>query len=113
MRRLFWCFVVLFVFGIGTSVACENCYLTGSTSPKGNIVRKTTCWTESSGLYQSCYVLADYSDCQMDDVDPTACPEKTGDGGGSGGGGGGGSIDCQRTSSGSCPPECMSCPPLF
>jgi hypothetical protein len=113
MKRFFSVLAVLFVFGLGTSLACQDCFSQGAKLPGGPSTGNapwTMCYSYSGGFYEICTVKADDSGCNTSDTDPTACPESTG---GSGGTGGGGEDDCQREASGMCPAQCMSCPPLF
>lgn len=90
--------------------ACEDCLTKGSTDPVGNPVDKARCWASREGLYEGCFVNADYADCTTWDTNPEACPESAGGGGAGGGAGAGGSsTNCTRDASGACPSACFSC----
>jgi hypothetical protein len=114
MKRLFCVLAVLFVFGLGKSIACESCYLPGDTDPAGNVLTKSKCWDENKGPNELCHENNAGTGCTMSDTTVGACPI-TSDSGGTGGGtgSGGDGTNCKRYLSGMCPEDCTSCVPYI
>lgn len=115
MKRFICVMATLFIFGIGTSLACEDCLLKGMKNPDTGVATEwTTCWTHDTGASEGCYVLATGANCKMWSY-ADSCPKvavvdpPSGTGGGTASGGDG--TNCPRYRSGSCPPDCTSCVP--
>ena len=90
--------------------ACEDCWPANTKDPSGGYSSRVKCYAYDKGLWEICTVKEDYSGCNTDDTDPTACPVKSDTGGGTGGGGGGtGGSTCSTNATGACPPDCWEC----
>lgn len=106
-------FLVIAVLTLAPALqACEDCWPANVKDPSGGTSDKVRCYTHNSGMWEICTVKQDYSGCNLDDTDPTACPSGP-DEGGSGGSGGtgtgtGGSL-CSTRITGACPPDCANC----
>jgi hypothetical protein len=115
MKRLLLSLGFLVVLLAAPSLfACERCAIGGKADAGtgGSIAPWTRCLFDcAAGTLNLCKVNDDNSGCTDQDPGGTDCATcgDTGRGGGTGGSGGSsGSTSC-TTSSGACPPSCMSC----
>jgi hypothetical protein len=113
MRRKIVVSALLFIvssFVTPALFACESCWPANVKDPSGGISSRIRCYASNDGMWEICTVKEDYSGCNTDDTDPTACPISGGGGqtGGAGGTGSGGST-CSTAATGACPPDCRNC----